>query len=73
MADDNSEARRDTSRPGAWVDVLAPEIIDRFVGRHIAIVHKRVVAAGDSYDEVLKTATELFPDELPYIAYIPKR
>lgn len=73
MPDDKTDQTADHGRPGQWVDVLAPDIIDRFVGHHIAIIHKRVVAAGNSYEEVLKTSQELYPDETPYIAYIPQR
>ena len=62
----------DPQRPGEWRDVLAPDIINRYYGQHIAIVHKRVVAAGASYEEVLHQAEEAYPSEMPYIAYIPK-
>jgi len=58
-------------RPGEWRDVLASDVINRYYGQHIAIVHKRVVAAGNSYEEVLRQAEEAYPTEMPYIAYIP--
>ncbi len=67
MSDEISES----SRPGEWRDVLAPDVIKHYIGQHIAIIHKRVVASGRSYEEVLKAAEELYPNEMPYIAYIP--
>lgn len=67
MPDEPSES----SRPGEWRDALATDVIKHYVGQHIAIVHKRVVASGASYEEVLKAAEELYPNEMPYIAFIP--
>ena len=73
MPDDiSSDNQGAPQRPGEWRDVLAPEVMTRYVGKHIAIIHKRVVAAGTSYEEVLEAAEELYPSEMPYIAYIPK-
>ena len=63
--------KKNQHRPGEWRDVLATDVINRYYGQHIAIIHKRVVAAGNSYEEVLRQAEEAFPTEMPYIAYIP--
>ena len=71
MANNRSDKLRATSRPHDWTDVLAPEIIKQFVGKHIAIIYKRVIASGTSYDRVLEECIRLFPDETPYMAYIP--
>jgi hypothetical protein len=68
---DNISKPKMAPRPGDWVDVLAPHVIDQFRGKHIAIIHKRVVASGTSYGGVLEKSGELFPDETPYLAYIP--
>ncbi len=73
MPEDRPEPARDNTRPGEWLDVLAPDVMNQFVGKHIAIVRKRVIAAGNSYEEVVQAAKASHPDEVPYIAYIPKR
>ena len=62
---------RHKQRPGEWRDVLAPEVLDQYVGRHIAVIHKKVVAAGDTYEQVRIAAEQLYPNEMPYLAYIP--
>ncbi|HEX5323987.1 MAG TPA: DUF5678 domain-containing protein [Capsulimonadaceae bacterium] len=72
MADDRAEIPQSAPpRPGEWRDVLAPEVMERYIGKHIAIVHKRVVAAGDTYEFVREEAQKLYPDETPYLAFIP--
>jgi hypothetical protein len=63
---------RHKQRPGEWRDVLAPEVINNFRGKHIAIIHKKVVAVGETYEHVRVQAEELFPNEMPYLAYIPE-
>jgi hypothetical protein len=62
---------RHKQRPGEWRDVLANEVLDQYVGRHIAVIHKKVVAAGDTYEQVRTAAEALYPNEMPYLAYIP--
>jgi hypothetical protein len=62
---------RHKQRPGEWRDVLAPEVLDQYVGRHIAVIHKKVVACGDTYEQVRLAAEAQFPNEMPYLAYIP--
>jgi hypothetical protein len=62
---------RHKQRPGEWRDVLAPEILALYQGRHIAVIHKKVVAAGSTFTEVRTEANRLFPNEMPYLAYIP--
>lgn len=68
MADDQADKQ---TRPGEWRDVLAPEVMERYIGKHIAIIHKRIVAAGDTYEFVRAEAQKLYPDETPYLAFIP--
>jgi len=63
----------DHGRPGEWRDALATDVMKHYIGKHIAIVHKQVVASGTSYDDVFRVAEELYPDEMPYIAYIPEK
>jgi hypothetical protein len=70
MADDRSD-QQSQPRPGEWRDVLAPEVMERYIGKHIAIIHKRIVAAGDTYEFVREEAQRLYPDETPYLAFIP--
>ena len=70
MADDRSDSQSQ-ARPGEWRDVLAPEVMERYIGKHIAIIHKRIVAAGDTYEFVREEAQRLYPDETPYLAFIP--
>ena len=60
-----------TPRPGDWTDVLAADVINNYIGKHIAIINKRVVAVGDSYEDALEEARRKFPDETPYLAHIP--
>jgi hypothetical protein len=73
MAEDRNDIPQSgPSRPGEWRDVLAPEIMERYIGKHIAIIHKRVVAAGDTYEFVRAEAQKLYPDETPYLAFIPR-
>jgi hypothetical protein len=62
---------RHKQRPGEWRDVLAPEVMSRYAGKHIAIIYKKVVAAGDTFESVRNAAEKLFPNEMPYLAYIP--
>ena len=62
---------RNKQRPGEWRDVLAPEVMGRYIGKHIAIIHKKVVAVGETYDTVRAEADRLYPNEMPYLAYIP--
>jgi hypothetical protein len=62
---------RHKQRPGEWRDVLATEVLDQYIGRHIAVIQKRVVAAGDTYEHVRSEAEKLFPNEMAYFAYIP--
>ncbi len=62
---------KSTPRPGEWTDVLATDIISHFVGQHVAIINKRVVAVGNSYETVLAEAREKFPEEVPYLMFIP--
>ncbi len=64
---------RHKQRPGEWRDVLAPEIIGQYTGKHIAIVYKKVVAVGDTYEDVRAQAEQLYPNEMPYLAYIANR
>ena len=64
---------RHKQRPGEWRDVLAPEVINSYRGKHIAIIHKNVVAVGETYGDVRLQAEELFPNEMPYLAYIPEK
>ncbi len=59
------------ARPGEWRDVLAPEVMGRYIGKHIAIIHKKVVAVGETYEDVRIEADKLYPNEMPYLAYIP--
>lgn len=70
MPDDRND-QQGPSRPGEWRDVLAPEVMERYIGKHIAIIHKRIVAAGDTYEFVREEAQRLYPDETPYLAFIP--
>jgi hypothetical protein len=68
-----SKQKKSQTEPApGWSDVLAPKVINQFIGSHIAIVHKKVVAAGDSYEAVVEEAERLFPDETPYYAFIPE-
>jgi hypothetical protein len=71
MLKDKLSKQKVVPRPGDWTDVLAPKVINQYLGKHIAIIHKRVVASGGSYDGVLEKAQQLYPDETPYLAYIP--
>ena len=66
MPEDSPE----TGWPGGWRDVLAPDVLKNYVGQHIAIVNKRVIASGATYEQVYKLVRELYPDEVPYIALI---
>jgi hypothetical protein len=73
MTSEKPDKIRSLSRPNDWTDVLAPEIISQFLGKHIAIVYKRVVASGPSFDAVFEECVKLFPEETPYMAYIPTK
>jgi hypothetical protein len=35
------------------------------------IISKRVVAVGDSYDAVFAESRQKYPDEMPYLVFIP--
>jgi hypothetical protein len=67
----DKQGKTRSARPNDWTDVLAPEVIRQFEGKHIAIVYKRVVASGSTFDAVLEECLQLFPNETPYLAYIP--
>jgi hypothetical protein len=62
---------RHKQRPGEWRDVLATEVLDQYVGRHIAVINKKVVAVGDTYEQVRIAADVQYPNDMPYLAYIP--
>jgi hypothetical protein len=67
----DKQGKSRSARPNDWTDVLAPEVIRQFEGKHIAIVYKRVIASGSTFDAVLEECLQLFPEETPYLAYIP--
>ena len=66
MPEDESKKRR----PAEWRDILAPEVLKRYAGQHIAVINKQVVVSGATYAEVVEAAEKLYPDEMPYIAFI---
>jgi hypothetical protein len=49
---------------------LAPEVLNTYRGKHIAIIHKTVVAVGDTYAQLRADVDQRYPNELPYLAYI---
>jgi len=61
----------DTVRCDHVVGVIATEVLDQYIGRHIAVIQKRVVAVGDTYENVRAEAERMFPNEMAYYAFIP--
>ena len=51
---------------------FSPEV-ERYRGKHIAIVGNKVVASGDSAFSVWKTAKKKYPDKRPVLAFVPKK
>jgi hypothetical protein len=54
-----------------WPSALAGAAYARYAGKHLAIVRKRIIAVADTYESALAAAHAQFPDEMPYIAFIP--
>lgn len=49
-----------------------PKELEKFRGKHIALIGKKVVASGDNAIEVLEKAKKEFPKDNPVLAYVPR-
>ncbi len=49
-----------------------PKELEKFRGKHIALIGKKVVASGNNAIKVLQTAREKFPTKNPVLAFVPK-
>ena len=54
-----------------WFATALKEL-DRFRGKHIAIIKNEVVASGSNAINVLKQAKKEYPNEKPVLAFVPK-
>jgi MinD superfamily P-loop ATPase len=43
----------------------------RLANQYVVIVNKKVFAAGDDIEEMLKKAREKYPGKIPFVAKIP--
>lgn len=50
----------------------APEINNRFHGKHVAIIGDKIVASGANPRLVWKHAKKLYPRSKPTLAYVPE-
>jgi hypothetical protein len=49
-----------------------PRELEKFRGKHIALIGKRVVASGDNAIGVLEEAKKKYPKDNPVLAYVPR-
>jgi len=49
-----------------------PKELEKFRGKHIALIGKRVVASGDNAIKVLEMARKKFPTKNPILAFVPR-
>ncbi|GAI31014.1 unnamed protein product [marine sediment metagenome] len=49
-----------------------PKELEKFRGKHIALIGRKVVASGDNAIKVLKKARKKFPMKNPKLAFVPK-
>ena len=50
----------------------AIEQLNKFRGKHIAIIRNKVVASGNKASRVLEIARKKYPNEKPVLAFVPK-
>jgi len=46
--------------------------LDKFRGKHIAIIKTKIVASGSNAINVLEKARKQYPNEKPVLAFVPK-
>lgn len=49
-----------------------PKELEKFRGKHIALIGKKVVASGDNAIKVFEVARKKFPMKNPRLAFVPK-
>ena len=49
-----------------------PKELEKFRGKHIALIGKKVVVSGDNAIKVLEMARNKFPAKNPILAFVPK-
>ena len=54
-----------------WVATHSKEL-ERFEGKHIAILNGKIIASGSSYLSVWNDIKGKYPDQLPLIMYVLK-
>lgn len=55
-----------------WFEKHFDEIVNKYKGKRIAIHKGKVIASGDTVDELNKILREKFRDIKPFLVYIPK-
>lgn len=50
-----------------------PKALKKFRGKHVALIGKKVVAAGISAKEVWEKAKRKYPNKSPVLAFVPQR
>jgi len=54
-----------------WIVKHFEELVERYGGKYIAVVDKKIVAIGNSPAEVDRKAREQFPNEIPSVIHVP--
>jgi len=60
-------------RDDRWIIRNFEQLMDRYGGQYIAVVHERVVAAGPSAKQVEEEAHRVTGVDLPSVIRIPRR
>jgi len=68
-AEELEELRRDIEDV-AWWNKHAHEFQNKYRGKYLTVINKEIFV-GDSYDEVYEQVKAKYPDEEPFIDYIP--
>lgn len=55
-----------------WVVEHFSELVTKYAGKYVAVVHERLVAVGDSGKEVEDTARAIAPDKMPSVLRVPR-
>ena len=59
-----------TSKAFEWY-VSNPEKLQKYAGKHVAIVDDKIAGVGNTAKKAYDTAKKKYPKESPLLAYIP--
>jgi len=55
-----------------WIVEHFSELVSKYAGQYIAVVHETLVAVGDSGKEVEDKARAIAPDKMPSVLRVPR-